>query len=75
MIRDGKWKLVRYFNNPWELYDIEQDRSESHNLAEQNPEIVKQLGTFYDKWATRVGCLPWSEAKNYSVYPKGKYNF
>ncbi len=75
MVRDGQWKLVGFFSSPWELYDVEADRSEMNNLAEQHPEIVGRLSAVFDQWAQRVGALPWEEAKKYSVYPPGKYNF
>ena len=75
MVRDGEWKLVRFFSDPWELYQVETDRSETNNRAAEHPEIVERLGKAYDEWAKRVGALPWGEAKNYSVYPSGKYNF
>lgn len=75
MVRFGQWKLVRFFSEPWELYNIETDRAEAHNLAGKHPEMVRQLSLAYDQWAQRVGALPWSEARKYSVYPRGKYNF
>jgi len=47
-IRSGDWKAIR--NNTfkeettaWELYDISQDISEQNNLAEENPEKLKEL--------------------------------
>ena len=32
-VRIGKWKLVRNYPGPWELYDMEADRTELHDLA------------------------------------------
>jgi arylsulfatase len=32
---------------PWELYDMRTDRSESNNLAEEQPEKVRELS---DRW-------------------------
>ena len=72
MIRDGQWKLVGFFNEPWELYDVETDRSESRNLAAKRPDVVGRLSAAYDQWATRVGARPWTEAKDYSVYEARK---
>jgi arylsulfatase len=61
-IRKGKWKLVMLADMPgWELFDIEADRIESNNLAEQHPEIVKDLSAEYDRWAARCGVVPWSQ--------------
>ena len=43
-IRQGKWKLIYFYETGRkELYDIEADISEKHNLAEQNPEVVRHL--------------------------------
>jgi arylsulfatase len=54
-IRAGKWKLVMEKDRPWELYDIEADRSEAHDLAPQKPELVKQLREQFQAWAERIG--------------------
>jgi arylsulfatase len=42
-IRAGDWKLVAAKDSPWELYDLRTDRSESHNLAAEHPEKVREL--------------------------------
>src|SRR5207302_687008 len=31
-VRDGKWKLTQKWRGDWELYDMEADRTESHNV-------------------------------------------
>ncbi len=66
--RHGKWKLVSFFNKPWELYDMERDRSESGNLAEEHPEVAQRLQSAYRQWANRCGVIPWEVAKGFSVY-------
>ena len=43
-VRQGRWKLVALEGGPWELYDLETDRVESHDLAAANPEIVAKTG-------------------------------
>jgi len=64
-VRDGKWKIVRYGNQrtgetqPWELYDMEKDRTEQNNLAKTNPEVLKRLAAHWDAWAQRADVLPW----------------
>lgn len=57
-VRDGKWKLVAKENRPWELYDMEADRTEMHDLAGEHPEIVNQLSAAWDAWAERADVLP-----------------
>ena len=42
-IRVGNWKLVAAKGEPWELYDIQIDRAEQFDRAEEWPQIVKQL--------------------------------
>ena len=61
-VLDGKWKLVAERVNPWELYDMETNRTESHNLAGEQPERAKQLFTEFEQWTERVGVLRWPEA-------------
>jgi arylsulfatase A-like enzyme len=57
-IRDGKWKLVAKENQPWELYDMEKDRSELHDLAAKNPKKVAELAAKWAAWAARSDVLP-----------------
>jgi arylsulfatase len=59
-IRDGKWKLVaKGPQGDWELYNIETDRSEMHNLATQNPQLAERLSKQWNDWAIRANVLPW----------------
>lgn len=61
-VRQGKWKLVaKGRKGPWELYDIEADRSELHNLANQFPERVRQMAALWQQYAERTGVLPWPQ--------------
>lgn len=59
-VREGKWKIVSTFKQAWELYDLQADRTESHNLAAENPEKVADLTAKYEAWAKRCGVQPWS---------------
>jgi arylsulfatase len=58
-VRVGKWKLVGEYGKVWELYDLEADRTEQVDLAAKRPEMLKELGEKYKKWAERCGVLPW----------------
>ncbi len=42
-VRVGDWKLVAAKGEPWELYDLKNDRAEQNNLAAKMPEKVKEL--------------------------------
>ena len=57
-IRDGRWKLVAKENQPWELYYIEADRAEQHDLALAEPGRVKSMAAEWDAWAARSDVLP-----------------
>lgn len=54
-VRYGKWKLVTEKTGSWQLYDLEQDRSEANNLVDKHPEIVSRLESKYEQWAKRCG--------------------
>jgi arylsulfatase len=54
-VRHGKWKLVSGPDSKWELYNMETDRSELHNLLTLFPDTVSQLKMKYESWASRVG--------------------
>lgn len=58
-VREGSWKLVSRFPDSWELYDMEQDRAEMHDLADRNPDRVRKMAADYAAWAKRVGVQPW----------------
>jgi arylsulfatase A-like enzyme len=59
--RRGKWKLVRKFPGAWELYDMDVDRTELHDMAVTKPDIVREMSGSWDHWATAAGVLPWAE--------------
>ncbi|WP_395752450.1 arylsulfatase [Prosthecobacter sp.] len=56
--RSGPWKLVAKENKPWELYNIDQDRAEQHDLALSEPDRVKSMAAAWDSWAARANVLP-----------------
>jgi arylsulfatase A-like enzyme len=59
-VRIGNFKLVRKFNQPWELYDMEKDRTELCNLFGKNDPLTKRLIREYDAWATASGVMDWN---------------
>lgn len=55
-IRKGKWRLIQnYQTNTYELYNLENDIGEQHNMAETEPEIRKELIQDLEKWKKKVG--------------------
>jgi len=64
-VRAGKWKLVaKGSRGQWELYDMENDRTELNNLASAEPARAKSLADMWQKWAERANVLP--------INPRGK---
>jgi arylsulfatase len=79
-VRDGRWKLVRTYNDirdynaqtkrgpgsgprtgPWDLYDLDTDPNETHDLAAQQSEKVTSLVSQHEAWAKRIGVVPREE--------------
>ena len=46
-LRQGPWKLVSAKLGRWELYNIEEDRTETNDLSKKHPERVKAMA---EKW-------------------------
>ena len=58
-VRQGKWKLVAQHNQPWELYDLEADRSELNDLINVHPEVARALIDAYEQWAVTNRVRSW----------------
>ena len=69
-VRRDRWKLVRKHPGPWELYDMDVDRSEIYDLADRHPDKVGELTTLYEAWATRCHVLPWEELQAHRAQQK-----
>ena len=55
VIREHQWKLVQHKKDPWQLYDVSRDRTETQNLVAQFPERVNQMKKAWEDWASEVG--------------------
>lgn len=65
-IRSGNFKLVRQgMQGSWELFDLQNDRTEQHNLAAENPDRVADMRNQWRQWASAAQVLP---------KPSGKQN-
>lgn len=42
-IVDHGWRLVTAYSHPWQLYDLTNDRTETHDLAKENPEKLREM--------------------------------
>ena len=63
-MRDGKWKLVAKTkeNSTFdpanlELYNMDKDPVELHNLAVENPDKLKEMYNAWQQWADKVGVV------------------
>ena len=55
-IRMGRWKAIRPKQAaPWQLFDLEADGTETLDLAEREPERVKEMTARFEAWSKRVG--------------------
>ncbi len=74
-VRDGRWKLVSYYNEVheqkpgtgrrtgrWQLYDLAEDRTELNDLVNVYPGEARLLERKYEEWARRTGVLDWEDA-------------
>lgn len=56
IIRDGKWKLIHYYEDGRdELYNLEEDRGEQHDVAAAHPAHATRLRSRLDQWLTETG--------------------
>lgn len=58
-VRDGKWKLVMRHRQPWQLFDMEADRTEQHDLIDEQPELAEKLKAAWQAWAKRAYVDDW----------------
>ena len=62
-VRQGRWKLVSKWSPPesgrWELYNMDSDRTELHDLSAEQPERVSEMSAGWQNWADRIGVVEW----------------
>ncbi len=58
-LRCGDWKIVASENQPWELYNLKEDRSELRNLAREKPKLLREMVYRWQKYADEIGVVEW----------------
>ena len=58
-VRQNEWKIVSKFPGLWELYNMDDDRTELSNLIDKNKPLVDELMGKYDVWAERCEVRGW----------------
>lgn len=53
-LRDDHWKAVSFQSGPWELYRLDQDRTELTNLAAKEPQRLQAMVDTWHDMATNV---------------------
>lgn len=74
-VRDGRWKLVARFRQPWQLFDMTKDRAEMHDLAAAQPDRVKAMAAQYDAWAASSFVDPWSDDYDRNARGRARQNW
>jgi arylsulfatase len=59
-LRMGDWKLVSRLGNPWELYRMDEDRTELNDLSTKDSGRVRTMEKEYAQWADRCGVVDWA---------------
>ncbi|MEM7014626.1 MAG: arylsulfatase, partial [Verrucomicrobiota bacterium] len=66
-VRMGPYKLVKKFKvdlpADWELYNLETDRTEMHDLSEKEADRKEKMIVLYDAWERENRILPWQEVR------------
>ena len=58
-LRIGKWKLVaKGIDGPWELYDMQRDRTELHDLAAEQPDRARAMAAQWTQIAETTDVYP-----------------
>ncbi|MBR2117931.1 MAG: arylsulfatase [Afipia sp.] len=73
--RQGKWKISwlpkPYGEERWQLFDTQEDRGETQDLATQHPQLVAAMAEKYEKWAKESKVIDW----DYDFLAKSLFNY
>lgn len=62
-VRQGKWKLVLKHGSPWELYDLDADRTELQDLSAKQAGKAAELKSKWEAWAAKAGVVDWDQVR------------
>lgn len=64
------------YNNPWELYNLNEDFTQANDLAKSNPEKLKEMQALWWAQASKHNVLPldWRASERFSAELTGKPN-
>ncbi len=57
-LRAGAWKLLDVGDRRWQLFDLDADPGETHDLAPADPARVAALSARWESWARDSGVVP-----------------
>jgi len=57
VLRHKEWKLVQRKKEPWQLYDLSKDRTETMDLASELPERAKLMERKWTEMANGIGAV------------------
>ena len=70
-LRMGKWKLVtRSIDAPWELYDVEADRTELHDLSARHKDVLERMIVRWNEMGREIGVFPLDGRTDYGARSK-----
>ena len=58
-MRDGQWKIVSEVGRGWEIYNMDEDRTELRNLVETESNRLTAMESSYEDWARRCEVEAW----------------
>ncbi|MBL9114961.1 MAG: arylsulfatase [Verrucomicrobiaceae bacterium] len=75
-LRTGPWKIVKKFKGPWEMYNIDDDRTEQTDIIGKFPALSQHLIRQWEDWAAVSFVDEWEgEVRNdwgEEIHPPGK---
>lgn len=72
-VRRGKWKLIRSMGNPNLLFNLDKDASETVNVADKHPEVVRELLEKLKDWESELAPPKWKEGQKWENFQFKKH--